>query len=78
MVPMGIPSAPDAHFDYLSLFSGAQAISLLKDLIRPFLCFSLFCVHIRLGFEQEKLQNKQNKISVKINVFSLNFYVIVS
>jgi hypothetical protein len=32
--------------------------------IRPFLCFSLFCV--RVGFEQQKLENKQKKISIKM------------
>jgi ribosomal protein S4 len=31
----------------------------------PVLCFSLFCVRVRVGFEPRKLQNKQMKISTK-------------
>jgi hypothetical protein len=34
-------------------------------LIRPLLCFSLFCVRVRVGFEPRKLQNKQKKNSTK-------------
>jgi hypothetical protein len=41
--------------------------------IRSFLCFSLFCVRVQVGFEPRKLQNKQKKISTKY-IFSLNFH----
>jgi hypothetical protein len=33
--------------------------------IRLYLCFSLFCVLMWVGFEPRKLQNKQRKISFK-------------
>jgi hypothetical protein len=28
------------------------------DQFKPFLCFSMFCVRVRVGFEPQKLQNK--------------------
>jgi hypothetical protein len=46
--------------------------SLLMVSIRLFLCFSLFCISVQVGFEPRKLQNKQKKISVK-NIFSVEF-----
>jgi hypothetical protein len=39
---------------------------------RPLLCFSLFCVRVRVGFEPRKLQKKQKKISTKY-IFFIEF-----
>jgi hypothetical protein len=42
-----------------------QNTKLTKFKIRLFLCFSLFCVRVRVGFEPQTLQNKQKKIYIK-------------
>ena len=42
-------------------------------MFRPFLCFSLFCVRVRVGFEPLKLQNKQKKIFIEY-IFPLTFH----
>jgi uncharacterized membrane protein YciS (DUF1049 family) len=47
--------------------------------VRPLLCFSLFYVRVRVGFEPRKLQNKQRNISIKKKPsmeFSFNHIVI--
>jgi hypothetical protein len=60
----------------LPLFVGDQCSWISWVTLRLFLCFSLFCVHVRVGFEPQKLQNKQKKMSIKTSFYGILICVV--
>jgi hypothetical protein len=59
-------------FSFFTPFPRIFLIKLNLSDIRPFLCFSLFCVRVRVGFghhESCKILKKQRKISMKKGLF---------